>query len=179
MKTPPPAHHVIAEFGEDRAMIAGLEQLTGAGFRGLTSYGPWDLPAIDPIAAPRRPPIAGIATAGGIAGGAIGLAVQWWSTGGAYPVDIGGRPRHPLPAFIPVTFEATILGAALAVFIGWLVLLRYPRLWAPIDEVDGFEHVTTSRFWITVAIDDDATADQAAALLEAAGALRVGRAELT
>ncbi|HEY3933949.1 MAG TPA: DUF3341 domain-containing protein [Gemmatimonadales bacterium] len=178
MKTPQPARHVIAEFGDDRTMIAGLGQLASAGFRDVTSYGPWDLPAVDAIVAPERPPIAGIATAGGVVGGLIGLALQWWSTGGAYPVDIGGRPRHPLPAFIPVTFEATILGAALAVFIGWLVILRYPRLWAPIDEIEGFEHVTTNRFWISVGIDDDAAADAAAGLLESAGARRVGRAQL-
>jgi hypothetical protein len=178
MTARPATRRLIADFDDDQAMLDAARRVADAGFHEITTFGPWDLPAVDPIAAPQRPPIAAIAFAGGLAGGLCGLAIQWWSTGGAYPVDIGGRPRHPIPGFIPVTFEATILGAALAVFIGWLLILRFPRLWAPIDEIDGFDQVTTSRFWLTVPIPDDAIAERAGKLLRSAGARRIAEAML-
>jgi hypothetical protein len=64
------------------------------------------------------------------------------------------------------------------VFIGWFLILRFPRLWAPIDEVDGFEQVSTTRFWLTVPAPDDAIAERASELLRSAGARRVSEAML-
>jgi len=90
------------------------------------------------------------------------------------PLDIGGRPLHSAPAFIPITFEMTVLCAAATALLSALVLGGLPRLWHPVFEVDGFERATIDRFWLAVDPGDPAI-DRArdTAALEAAGALRV------
>jgi hypothetical protein len=99
-----------------------------------------------------------------------------------YPLNVGGRPYHSAPAFIPITFEMAVLFAATAALVSAIVLGGLPRLWHPVFEVDGFERATIDRFWLAVCAGD-AAIDPALAPAEAraravqalggAGALRV------
>src|SRR5699024_8098307 len=41
----------------------------------------------------------------GLLGGIASYAIQWYANAYAYPLDIGGRPTHAVPAFIIPTFE--------------------------------------------------------------------------
>ena len=51
---------------------------------------------------------------GGLVGCIGGYALDTGSSVIAYPLNVGGKPLHSWPAFIPVTFECTILVAALS-----------------------------------------------------------------
>ena len=50
---------------------------------------------------------------GGLCGCVGGFSMQYWCAAVSYPVDIAGHPYNSWPMFIPVTFETTILCAAL------------------------------------------------------------------
>ncbi len=93
---------------------------------------------------------------GGITGGLTGYFFQVWAMAFAFPFNIGGRPLHSWPLFIPVTFELTVLGAALSGLIGMLVLNGLPRLHHPVFDVPGFERVTTDRFCLLLSASDPA-----------------------
>ncbi|MGH7524976.1 MAG: DUF3341 domain-containing protein [Gemmatimonadales bacterium] len=166
-----------AVFGSAEALLAGVDALAAAGHRTFTTYAPHDVEELDGKLGLRRPILAGLALAGGLAGAVTGFAIQWWSDVHAYRLNVGGRPAHPIPAFIPVTFELTILGAALAVFFGLLITLRLPRLWAPIDEADGFDRVSADRFWLLTEQLDASATTGVEHLLQEAGASRVWRLE--
>jgi hypothetical protein len=71
-----------------------------------------------------------------------------------YPINYGGRPLHSWPAFIPVTFELTILGAALFTVIGMLVLNDLPRLHHPLFSVKEFDLASRNRFFLCVENND-------------------------
>jgi hypothetical protein len=86
----------------------------------------------------------------GLLGGIASYAIQWYANAYAYPLNIGGRPAHAVPAFLIPTFEGTVLCAALAAFIGFFVIARLPRPWHPVFEIDGFERATIDRYWLAV-----------------------------
>jgi hypothetical protein len=86
----------------------------------------------------------------GFLGGLASYAIQWYANAYAYPLDIGGRPAHAVPAFIIPTFEGTVLCAALAAFIGFFVVTRLPQPWHPVFEIDGFDRATVDRYWLAV-----------------------------
>jgi len=115
-----------------------------------------------------------------LVGMVLAYGIQWWANVHDYPLNSGGRPVHAVPAFLLATFEGTVLCAALAAFFGLMIWLRLPRLWAPIDEVDGFGRASVDRFWIAVGATgtgDDGT--RAAEIMRDAGALHtIGPAEL-
>lgn len=165
---------VLAEFASAQSMMATLPRLREARFSHLETFTPFDIPGLPEALDERRSPIGWIALAGGVAGVLLGYGIQWWADVRGYPLNVGGRPVHAIPAFTVATVETAMLCAAGAAFIGTLILLRFPRLWAREDEVDGFERASIDRFWIEVhSIDSQYEADKASRLLKAGGALRV------
>ncbi len=175
----PTPRRVLGEFPSADSMLAGVDALRRAGYERLETYTPFDVPGLDEHLGLRRSKIGWVVVAGGIVGLILGYGIQWWANVHNYPLNSGGRPVHAVPAFVFPTFEATILFAGFAAFFGLFAWLRLPRLWAPIDEVSGFERASIDRFWIAVgAISTNEDGDRASAILRTAGALNtVGPAD--
>ncbi len=145
----PSRRGLIAEFSTADRLLAGTAALHALGYRAVETYTPFPLPGAEERGrGPSRLPR--VVFAGGVVGALLGYAIQWYANVWVYPLRIGGRPAHAVPAFVPATFEATVLGAALAAFFGLLVALRLPELWHPVFEVDGFERASVDRYWVAV-----------------------------
>ncbi len=141
---------VAVEFASADEAVAALPVLKSLGYLNLETYAPF--PLTDPGAhAPRGSlPVAIMAAAGGLAALAAAYVVQWWANVASYPLNIGGRPAHAAPAFVPATFETICLLATLGAFVGFLLAERLPRLWQPLFEIEGFERAVVDRFWIVI-----------------------------
>jgi hypothetical protein len=165
---------MMAEFASGPALVDGIRALRDRGVLQLDAFTPYEVPGLPEALGVRRSRLTWIALVVGLAFGGGAYLLQWWINVVDYPLNIGGRPYHSAPAFIPITFEMTVLFASAAALISAIVLGGLPRLWHPVFEVEGFERATIDRFWLAVK-RGDAALDRArdTDALQAAGALRV------
>jgi len=96
----------------------------------------------------------GLMMLGGLGGALTGFAFQTWTSVRDYPWDIGGRPYFSWPAFIPITFELTILGAATVGLAALFLQCRFPQLYHPISNTPNFERASIDRFFLAIEKDD-------------------------
>lgn len=145
---------VLLEFASADGALQAVRTLTAVGYLDIETHAPFPLTADDAHARRGAVPIAAAAFVAGVVAMAAAYFIQWYANVWSYPIDIGGRPVHAGPAFVPTVFETVCLVATLAAFAGFLSLERLPRLWQPLFDVDGFERAAVDRFWLELATDD-------------------------
>jgi hypothetical protein len=139
---------VLAEFRSAEALLAAARKAREVGYTRIEAYAPFPVEGLAEATGFRRNWIAAIVLAGGVVGGIGGYFMQWYSAVISYPINSGGRPAHSWPAFIPATFELTILIAALAGVAGMLVLNGLPELHHPLFNVREFDLASRNRFFL-------------------------------
>jgi hypothetical protein len=165
---------LVAELESADALEAAVRALHALGYRAVETFAPLDLPATEAAQGAGRSRLGPYVFGGGVVGAVLGYGIQWYADVRAFPVAVGGRPLHPVPAFVPATFEAMVLCAAITAFIGVLVTLRLPSLWHPVFEVEGFERASADRYWVQIGRDDPLFEhERTTADLASLGAVRV------
>ncbi len=146
---------LAAEFKSAEELVTAAEATRAAGYRDFDCYSPFP---IDELVAPlgtHGDKVALVTLLGGLVGLGGAFFMQWYACVISYPVNIGGRPFFSWPAFIPVTFELTVLGAGLsAVFIGVLAFCGLPQLYHPIFNARRFERASQDAFFLCVEAND-------------------------
>jgi len=145
---------VLAEFATPERLVEAARKAREAGYRHIEAYSPFPIEGLAEATGMRRNWVAPIVLAGGFVGCIGGYFMQWYSAVISYPINSGGKPPHSWPIFIPVTFELTVLIAALAAFVGMLFLNGLPRLTHPVFNVREFDLASRNRFFLCVRADD-------------------------
>ena len=138
----------MAEFATPEKLKEAVEKARADGYRRVEAYAPFPVEGLAEATGMKRNWVPPIVLAGGLAGGIGGYFMQWYSAVVSYPINSGGRPPHSWPEFIPVTFELTVLVAAIAGVLGMLVLNGLPRLTHPVFNVREFDLASRNRFFL-------------------------------
>jgi len=149
-KLKPPIYGVVAEFDSPEALLAATQKTVTDGYRQFEAYSPFLVEGLDEAMGFHRSRVPLIALIGGIIGGVGGFFMEWFSAVIHYPINVGGRPLNSWPAFIPITFEMTILCASIAAVLGMLGLNGLPMPYHPLFNVSRFERASRDRFFLCI-----------------------------
>ena len=154
MATRSSVYGLMAEFDDPATLVAATDRAHHQGYRRMDAYSPFPIEELhDAIGSPpSRLPL--IVLIGGLLGCIGGYVLQYWVSVVAYPVNVGGKPFDSWPAFIPVTFECTILAAALAAVLGMLALNGLPMPYHPVFNVPRFALASRNRFFLVIEAAD-------------------------
>jgi len=145
---------LMAEFDSPSAIVAAARRTYAAGYRRLNAYSPFPIEELSEAIGYHRDYVALCTLICGVLGAVGGFSLQYWTSAFAYPLNVGGRPLLSIPAFVPVTFECTILLAAFGAFIGQLMMSRLPQPYHPVFNVPSFARASQDRFFLCVKADD-------------------------
>ena len=147
-------HGLMAEFDSPEPLIAAARRAFAEGFRRMDAYSPFPVEGLAEALGFHRTGVPLIVLIGGLIGCIGGFYLQYWVAVIDYPINVGGRPLNSWPSFIPVTFELTILIAALFAFFGVLALNGLPMPYHPVFNVDRFELASRNRFFLCIEAGD-------------------------
>ena len=174
MKHPPSRTWVLGEFGSPEELLYAARRMRERGYKNLDAHTPCPVPGLSEALGFRKSKVPLIVCVFGLSGATLGFLMQWWCNGVDYPIIVGGRPFLSAPSFIPITFECGVLLGALSAFFGLLALMRLPKPYHPVFEVDAFKTASLDRYWISIGFPPGEFEKKRAMLeLERLGALHV------
>ncbi len=143
-------HGVMGEFETPEQLLAAARQAREAGYKHIDAYTPFPIEGLAETIGFRWTAVPLITLLGGLGGGLTGFGLQYWVAAITYPQNIAGRPLNSWPAFIPVTFELTVLGASICAVVGMLALNKLPQPYHPVFSVERFARASTDRFFLLI-----------------------------
>jgi hypothetical protein len=154
MKPASTVYGLMAEFDDPTSLVAATQRAHDAGYRSMDAYSPFPIEELHQALGSPHTRLPLVVLIGGLCGCIGGYALEYWSSVIAYPLNIGGKPLHSWPAFIPVAFETTILVAALACVLGMLALNGLPMPYHPVFNVPRFALASRNRFFLCIESKD-------------------------
>jgi hypothetical protein len=145
-----PYYGILAEFATPGDLYHACEKVRDAGFTRWDAHTPFPVHGLDKAMGLKRSPLPWIVLVMALTGAGLGFLLQWWVHVDAYPLVISGKPYNAWPAFIPITFEVSILFAALGAVFGMFGLNRLPMHHHPLFRSKVFERVTDDAFFISI-----------------------------
>jgi hypothetical protein len=130
---------VTGNFYEEALLFPAVKKVRRAGYRIHDVFTPFPIHGLDKAMGLRD---TSLHTAGfiyGITGTATAVGFITWALARDWPINFGGKPFFSLPAWIPITFELTVLFAA----VGMVLTFCYLCQLAPFVKKDHFNPRST------------------------------------
>ncbi len=145
---------LLAEFETSGTLLEAAKQTRAQGYRKVDAYSPFPVPGLAHALGMRWTLVPFMCLMGGIMGGLGIYMLQYWINVMSYPLNVGGRPLHAWPSFIPPTFEMTVLFGGFGAFFGMWALNGLPMLYHPLFNVERFKAATRDGFFLSVEASD-------------------------
>jgi hypothetical protein len=144
------SYGLMAEFEEHEQLLGAAKRAYAEGYRRMDGFSPFPIEGLAEALGHEMTLVPLFTLMGGIAGGLGAYFMQWYSMGPLYPLNVGGRPLNSWPNFIPVTFELTVLIAALSALISMLLMNKLPQPNHPVFNVPEFRRASIDRFFLCI-----------------------------
>ncbi len=168
----------LVEFETPGQLLAAARRVRDAGYTRWDAHTPFPVHGLNDAMGLRPTRLPWIVALAGLTGALLGLGLQYYTNAFDYKLVISGKPFFSLPANIPVMFELTILFAAVAAFVGMIVLNGLPQWYHALLAQRRFRRTTADRFFISIeAADGQFDARRTKTFLEALGGSAVEAVE--
>lgn len=153
-KVRPTTYGLMAEFDNPSDAVAAARRVHEEGYTRIDAFSPYPVEELSEAIGVHSTKMSLIVLIGGILGGTLGYLMQFYIATMYYPINVGGKPLHSWPAFIPVTFECTVLGAGLFAVFGMLAMNGLPEPYHPVFNAPNFALASRDRFFVLVESTD-------------------------
>ncbi len=142
-------------FSSPDGIIKAAAEVSGKGYSEFDVNTPYPVHGMDNAMRMKPSKLGYITLIFGLSGAVFALLFMFWAMTRDYPMVIGGKPFFALPAFIPVTFEVTVLLATLSTVIGMIAFFfNFPSNSHPLHETEYMKKVSLDKFGIFIRSDD-------------------------
>ena len=145
---------MLAEFETPDDLLQAARRATEVGYRRMDAYTPFPIHGLSDAMGFRPTKLPLLVLAGGLIGCATALGMMWFSATIHYPLNVAGKPFASWPMFVPITFELTVLCAALTAVFGMLGMNGLPMPYHPIFNAERFAFASRDRFFLCIEARD-------------------------
>jgi hypothetical protein len=145
---------MMAEFATPDELLRAAQAAYDEGYRKMDGYAPLPIHGLAEALGFRKTRLPLLVLGGGVLGAAGGYVLCYFMTAIAYLHNVGGRPVHSWPSYIPVTFETGVLMASLSAVVGMIAMNGLPRPYHPVFNAPGFERASIDRFFLCIEAED-------------------------
>lgn len=172
--SPSALYGIMGEFAEPEQLLHAARAAYKSGYRKMDAYSPYAVEEVAEAIGFHKTRVPLIVLLGGVCGAVTAYGLQWYSATIDYPLNVGGRPLHSWPVFIPITFELTVLFAAIAGLIGMLWSNGLPKPYHPVFNEPEFKLASQTRFFLCIEASDHVfQADEVRQFFHSLGAEKV------
>ena len=142
-----PREYLVGVFANPDALVAAVTQIREHGFKIYDVYTPCPVHGLAEAMGLQRSRLPYVALVAGAVGLISAIGFQFYAAVFDWALNVGGKPDNSTLAFVPITFELTVLFAGLATAIAFLARSGlFPRLGAKVVN----PRVTNDRFAVAL-----------------------------
>ena len=149
-----PYYGLMAEFSSADALLSAARRVREAGYTKFDPMSPFPIHGMGEAIGFKERSVAKIVLVGGILGLLGGYGLEYYTQVIDWPMNIGGRPPHAWPMFVPPAFETTILLASISALVGMLALNGLPQPYHPVFNAPRFSLASQDAFFLVIEADD-------------------------
>ncbi len=152
---PKPLYALTALFDTADEIVEAAHTTAAAGYGKFDVHTPYPVHGMDRAMRLRTSRVGLFALAFGIFGALSAIGLMTWITAVDYPLVIGGKPFWSWPAFVPISFELTVLSASVLSTIAMIVIyFRMPNNSHPLHGTPYMAAVSSEKFGLTIEAAD-------------------------
>lgn len=145
---------ILAEFKNPKELTDVAKTISESGFNKFDTFSPFPIHGMDKAMKLKKSKLGWIVLGHAIIGFAGAIAMMYYMSVIDYPINISGKPFFNAPAWVPITFELTVLLSSFGAVFGMFYLNGLPKLHNPLFNVDRFKKATDDGFFAYIEADD-------------------------